>query len=101
MNHEGPLPPRKPLAANLAWAMALSVVLCVGYAFSYAPAYRYARGPDPGFLFASADEPVLHAFRPVEWLMFNTPLSGVLLKWAKVWGVEDGIRYEYRLRIAL
>jgi hypothetical protein len=105
MDQDGQRKPRKPLPANLAWATALIILLFSGYVLSYAPAYRYTYGPDganPDFFFEpfrSAEQPMPLLFRPVEWLMDNSPLDRVLVRWAALWRVARDVRYDSNLRI--
>lgn len=69
------------------------IVFIVAYVLSYAPVYRVCGfGPVSrgGRLVGYAPDHVPF-YRPVEWLMDNTPLSGPLYKWGGVWGCEYGL----------
>jgi hypothetical protein len=61
----------------------LLVVLPLVYVFSYAPVYRL--GKRSGW--SRIDLPIA-AYRPVDWLIDNTPLDEPLYRWADLWGVR-------------
>lgn len=61
----------------------LLVVLPLAYVLSYAPAYRI--GKSSGW---SRIDRSIAAYRPVDWLIDNTPLDEPLYRWADLWGVR-------------
>lgn len=93
-----PAKPRKPLLANLTWGVVALLGLCLLYALSYAPAYRLVFGADPGNYVRTDEQPGLGIFRPVEWLVDRTPMRPVLLWWADVWRVGEGMRFDSDIR---
>lgn len=84
-----PTAPRKPLLVNLAWAVALVIGLPTVYVMSYAPVFSLTRGP------SASDIP---AYRPVDWLIDNTPFRPLLFNWADLWGVGDDFRFNHDWR---
>ena len=87
MSQDARRKPRKPLLINLLWAAVLGVVLFVVYAMSYPVAVRLTSST------------VLPAYRPVEWLIDNTPVREPMFRWAEFCGVRDGLEWEYFLRV--
>lgn len=81
------------------WGVAAMVGLPLMYVTSYAPVVRW-RSPAPSVVLgkksSNASQPAF--YRPVEWLIDNTPASGPLMLWARVWGVEDEIRVTSSMR---
>jgi hypothetical protein len=63
--------------------IALLVLLPVAYVLSYAPVYRI--GKSSGW---SRIDRSIAAYRPVDWLIDNTPLDEPLYRWADLWGVR-------------
>jgi hypothetical protein len=79
----------KPLLINLGWAAAFAVVLAAGYVFTYAPVFRVVR---------TENAVELPFYRPVDWLIDNTPLRPLLFYWADLWGVGDDFRFNHEWR---
>lgn len=84
-----PTAPRKPLLVNLAWTVALVIGLPTVYVLSYAPVFSLVSDP-----WASR----IPAYRPVDWLIDNTPLRPLLFRWADLWGVGDDFRFNHDWR---
>lgn len=61
----------------------LLVLLPLAYLLSYAPVYRM--GKSSGW--SRIDQPIA-VYRPVDWLIDNTPLNEPLYRWADLWGVR-------------
>jgi hypothetical protein len=82
--------PRKPVLPNVVLACMLLVPPL--YVLSYAPAVRIQAAREVSVPTLTAplylDGDLLPAYRPVDWLIDNTPLRRPLLWWAGVWGVE-------------
>ncbi len=63
---------------------------------SYAPVVRVREGPDPEYsmpetlLVSPPDE--YPPYKPVDWMIDNTPLRKPLFWWADLWGV--GVEFE-------
>ena len=70
----------------------LVLLLLVVYVLSYAPVVRYC--VDPG---ASAHG----IYRPVEWLIDETPVREPLLVWAQPWGVRSQLEMDSLIRLIL
>lgn len=66
--------------------IALLVLLPLVYVLSYAPAYRI--GKPAGWSRIDCQSAV---YRPVEWLIDNTPLDEPLYRWADLWGVRADV----------
>ena len=87
-----PHPTRQAFAR---WAaIAICCLVVVAYPLSYAPVVRWesrrlvAEGVRDGvFYFSTIDGTNLPAYKPVDWLIDNTPLDKPLFAWARVWGV--------------
>jgi hypothetical protein len=80
------------------WAAVAAIVCC--YVLSYAPVLRWmypAEGPWGTIVYPPLD-PVV--YRPVMWLIDNTPCREPLLWWAGVWGMDDPMRYHVEIRKA-
>ena len=72
------------------WAAPVLLALVVVYPLSYAPVVKWTEsdlmiGPD---IPAPADGGQLPGYRPLDWLIDNTPLREPMFAWARVWGVE-------------
>jgi hypothetical protein len=78
--------PRKPWLANLLLTGALPVLVCA-YVFSYPIAMRYYPSPD------------LLAYRPVQWLIDETPLRAPIYAWSRVCGTEAKVRTSSSFRL--
>lgn len=61
-------------------------ILLLLYVLSYAPVYRL--GKPLGF--SRIDQPST-IYRPVEWMIDNTPLAEPLFRWANCWGVRGDV----------
>jgi len=57
--------------------------LLLGYLLSYAPVYRLTKPAG----WSSVDRSLV-VYRPVDWLIDNTPLDEPLYRWAGCWGVR-------------
>lgn len=66
-----PTAPRKPLLVNLAWVVALGLLLTVGYVASYPIAMRVIDRHD------------IVAYRPVQYLIDETPLADPIYWWSE------------------
>lgn len=101
---------RKPSVTSLvAFFLIVSPLV---YALSYAPIVRICEAVYPvpqisirqGACTISADRvPVADAsqyppYKPVDWVIDNTPLRTPLFYWAEVWGVRKPFEYGYFLR---
>ena len=81
-----------------AWAL---LVVVVAYPLSYAPVVRWkldgptAQGYFYPLIVDGADYPV---YKPVDWLIDNTPLDRPLFAWASRWGVGDQFRSSAGMR---
>jgi len=67
------------------------LLLLLAYVLSYAPAVRFGL-ESPPFDYSIA------AYKPVEWLIDETPLRRPLFLWTDVWGVRDEVFRNSRLR---
>jgi len=76
--------PDVPTRRRWPWAavLMLFVVLVVTYPLSYAPVVRIQSAA------SGKSGKRIDFYRPVDWLIDNTPLQEPLFFWAKVWGVE-------------
>jgi hypothetical protein len=96
MTHESQRRTRKPLLVNVVWAAAMVFVLGIGYTLSYAPVVGLL-DDDP--LWVAQDGSELPMYRPVDWLVDNSPPARRLLFcWANLWGVEDDFLFNHRWR---
>ena len=86
----------RPRTRGLATSLGLLLLLVMLYALSYAPAYRFHELPRGG---AGERAGWQLAYRPVEWLIDRTPLSGLLLKWGDLWGVGGDLQLDSRWRL--
>ena len=68
-------------------------LLIIGYVLSYAPVYRLARPLG----WASVTEGMA-VYRPVDWLIDNTPLDDPLFRWAACWNVSDDFVWSWVVR---
>ncbi len=105
-------PPRKPMLLNIVLAVVLLGIPV--YVLSYAPVVRFrvaiaerfwASDYRTGEDFLTYDVIAagqVWSYRPVDWLIDNTPLVTPLLWWADLWGVQPEFeacyleRYERR-----
>lgn len=85
----------------------LIVALLTCYVLSYAPYIRWRwEGPTPvssGFMGQHYDyeatlPPAPTVYRPVDWLIDNTPLDRPLRWWAEQWGVREYFQVTQMLR---
>src|SRR5690606_20969675 len=83
-----------------AWPLALLLLLLSAvYLFSYAPVVRMRGGwkmvpttdgfGNPAIVRAPIFSEDLPLYRPVDWLIDNTPMQDVMYWWADVWGVRS------------
>lgn len=92
-------PHTKPSRTSIvAFAMILLPVL---YVVSYAPFVRVCAGTyterrthrisvlDPSDVILPGDGSRYPAYKPVDWLIDNTPIRGPMFWWADIWGVRD------------
>jgi len=69
------------LSRRVVRAAAALLVVVLAYVFAAAPIYRFANGrPGPGFYFV---------FGPAKAIHHASPLSPVLLRYARLWGAEE------------
>ena len=68
---------------------AIIVVLAVAYVLSYAPCVK--------FRMDTAYESGIF-YRPVDWMIDETPLRNPFLHWAELWGVDFDIEHASRIR---
>jgi hypothetical protein len=86
--------PQSPRRTIARWAAAAICCMAVAYPLSYAPVVRweserlnaelYRNGVS---FFGTIDGADLPAYKPIDWLIDNTPLDAPLFAWARVWGV--------------
>ena len=86
MTQDGHRRTRRPMLVNLAWAASL-LLFPVLYVASYPIAVRMIGEFKP-----------LPAYRPVEWLIDNTPLNEPISRWADCCGVGDLVRLRADIR---
>lgn len=83
-------PRQKPVLANSGVVGELLLLLSPVYVLSYAPAMSVMIRRDPTVPFrAGFDSPAF--YRPVDWLIDHTPLSGPMFVWADCWGVREDV----------
>jgi hypothetical protein len=87
----------KPIGWPSAVILAL-LALSLLYVLSYAPVVRWtARRTDPAreTLFDGDDFPV---YRPLDWLIYHTPLRTPLFAWASLFGAREQFESAYDQR---
>ena len=71
----------------------------------FIPVVRFFRGPDREYILSSgstprpADGSTYPAFKPVDWLIDNTPLREPLFLWAGIWDVRGEFDWEHSFRL--
>jgi hypothetical protein len=88
MTQDGERRTRRPLLVNLAWAVVVVVLIGIGYVLSYAPVVKFMVWRDPS-LSLWIDSRKLPIYKPVDWIIDNTPMYRPLFWWASLWGVGD------------
>ena len=82
------------------WLLPL-VLLGVAYVLSYAPVVRF-KGPysgnRPGAFLFPIDGSDLPVYRPVDYLIDETPLREPLFLWADLWGVREPFEFASAVR---
>jgi hypothetical protein len=68
-------------------------VLPLAYVLSYAPAVRFCGR------FPLADGSAYPPYKPVDWLIDNTPLQEPFFYWAGIWGVREEFESRHVARI--
>ena len=104
----------KPWLVNVPWLAALSLSIAVLYVLSYAPFVRmrgglqYAPLPPPTSVWdLHGDPPIVSfgdgrdypAYRPVDWLIDNTPLRDPLLWWADLFDIGRDMQTAHLYRM--
>lgn len=69
---------------------AILVALPLTYVLSYAPAVKYANGMGGDVAYG--------LYKPVEWLIDDTPFKAPLFLWARLWGIEEDMDIWFQLR---
>ena len=110
MNGDGERRKRGPSFTSLvAFFLIVSPII---YVLSYAPIVRVCGRPivpaaipdgTSGVIVWFVGEPMADsslypAYKPVDWLIDNTPVRRPLFVWAEVWGVRDAFEIGYLLR---
>ena len=87
------------------WTMIVVTLLVLAYPLSYAPVVRFHKEREAEVWLAariSSDFSFgfvyLPAYRPIDWLVDNTPLHEPLMAWARLWGVEYEFEMGWHLR---
>jgi hypothetical protein len=105
MTQDGQRRTRKPLLVNLAWAAIALLGLATVYVLSFAPAKRWYLPQASLSPMSDANdyeamyqqlygetgddaEPAIPFYRPVDWLIDETPARGPLLWWERLCGVD-------------
>jgi hypothetical protein len=98
---------KKPSLTSL---VVFAMLLAVLYVLSYAPVVRVRRvthvlRPDEIVLYATATEQIpcplpFRAYRPVDWMIDNTPLRKPLFVWAGLWGTREEFELAASIRDA-
>ena len=92
-------PRHKSIVANLVWGVALVSVFVTGYVLSYAPVVRFGGHEEewvvpsyfpgtPRRVIIPADGSRYPIYKPVDWLIDNTPLRSPLFRWAAICNVS-------------
>jgi len=86
---------RKLVFANVPVVGGLLLVIGLLYVLSYAPVVRWTRNPSP---LVASDGSRFPVYKPLDWLIDNTPARNLLFRWADLWGVGDIFRFNHRWR---
>jgi hypothetical protein len=93
-----PHPSRRTFAR---WAAIVLLIVVVAYPLSYAPVVRIhleRADPEPDIFAPEIDGDVLPIYKPIDWLIDETPARKPLFLWARLWGVENRFRVSSILR---
>lgn len=94
-NENGPR--KRSVVGNVAAVGGLLMLAALLYVLSYPVVVRIRYGRQPPLSYQLGDGN-WELYRPVEWLIAETPLREPLFWWAGVWGVGEAVEMRHEMR---